>query len=83
MATNPESPDTSVAIFQGATVWLIAAVLLTTAIVLHGLLPRYEFATVGADRGSIVVFDRWTGQFQRVDYGADGEPRATSVVSPF
>ena len=64
-------------------VWLASAALLAVAIVLHGVMPRYEFTTVGANGDSVVVFDRWTGQFQRVDYQPGGEPRATPVVNPF
>ena len=62
--------------------WTVAGALLAGAIVLHGLMPRYEL-TVGAGGDSVIVFDRWTGQFQRIDYQPNGEPRATPVVSPF
>jgi hypothetical protein len=57
--------------------------LLAGALVSHALIPRYEFSTMGASGGSVVVFDRWTGQFQRVDYLPDGQPRATPVIDPF
>ena len=67
----------------GPVLWLVSAGLLAAAIVLHGVMPRYEFTTVGANGDSVVVFDRWTGQFQRVDYQSTGEPRATPVVNPF
>jgi hypothetical protein len=63
--------------------WLASAALAAAAIVAHAALPRYELTTVGVNRESVVVFDRWTGQFQRIDYQPDGEPRATSVVDPF
>jgi hypothetical protein len=64
--------------------WALAATLIIAiAIVLHALLPRYSFTTVGQDGAVVLVFDRWTGQFQRATYGPDGEPRVTSVVKPF
>jgi hypothetical protein len=65
-------------------VWLFAAAAaLALGLLAHALLPRYEFTTVGADGGAVLVFDRWTGQFQRATYGPDGEPVVTSVVRPF
>jgi hypothetical protein len=64
-------------------VWrLIAAAVLAVALILHALLPRYEFSR-GPDSAAVFVFDRWTGVFQRVTYGANGEPQATPVVRPF
>jgi hypothetical protein len=68
---------------QGVGMWLaIAALAIALAVVLHAALPRYTFSS--AQDGSVVlVFDRWTGQFQRATYGTDGEPRVTSVVKPF
>jgi hypothetical protein len=62
---------------------LVSAVLLAAAIVLHGVMPRYQLTTVGAAGDTVIVFDKWTGQFQRIDYQANGEPRATPVVNPF
>jgi hypothetical protein len=68
----------------GAGVWLVtAAATLAVAIVLHALFPRYEMTPHGANGDAVVVFDRWTGQFQRAVYAADGEPRTSVVVRPF
>jgi hypothetical protein len=67
----------------GLGLWLaIAAATIALAVVLHAALPRYTFST-GQDGSVVLVFDRWTGQFQRASYGPDGEPRVTSVVKPF
>jgi hypothetical protein len=67
----------------GLGVWLvIAAAVIAIAVVLHSALPRYAFTT-GQDGSVVLVFDRWTGQFQRATYPPDGEPRVTSVVKPF
>ena len=68
----------------GGGIWLLgAAALLAAAIVLHALVPRYEMRPHGTGGDAVVVFDRWTGQFQRAVYGADGEPRTSAVVRPF
>jgi hypothetical protein len=80
MSSNTEPAAQSA---TGPILWLASAVLLAGAIVLHGVMPRYEFTTVGTGDDSVIVFDRWTGQFQRVDYQPSGEPRATPVVNPF
>lgn len=65
-------------------VWMIsAAAILAAGIVLQALFPRYELTAHGTSGDAVVVFDRWTGRFQRATYGADGEPRASSVVRPF
>jgi hypothetical protein len=65
-------------------VWMVsAAAILAAGIVLHAFFPRYELTPHGSSGDAVVVFDRWTGQFQRAIYGPDGEPRASSVVRPF
>jgi hypothetical protein len=63
--------------------WLaIAAIVLALGLMTQNLFPRYQFATA-PDGTTVLVLDRWTGAFQRATYGADGEPRATSVLRPF
>jgi hypothetical protein len=63
-------------------VWIaIAGAALAIGLVAHSLFPRYQLTPVGVD--AVVVFDRWTGAFQRATYGPDGEPRATAVLRPF
>lgn len=65
-------------------VWILsAAAVLAAGLVLHALLPRYDITPHGTTGEAVVVFDRWTGQFQRATYGPDGEPRVSSVVRPF
>jgi hypothetical protein len=67
-----------------AGVWIVAAaVILAAGITLHSLFPRYELIPHGGDGTVVVVFDRWTGQFQRAVYGPDGEPQTSVVVRPF
>ena len=62
---------------------VVAAALIAIGLTLHAMLPRYMLSAVGQDASVVLVFDRWTGQFQRATYGPDGEPRVTSVVKPF
>jgi hypothetical protein len=63
--------------------WLaVASVVLGMAVVLGAALPRYELTRTDAGT-DVVVFDRWTGHFQRVVYSASGEPQASPVVRPF
>ena len=61
----------------------LAAIIVAGAVVVHGLMPRYEFSIVGADGGAVVIFDRWTGQFQRANYDSQGVPTLTPIVKPF
>jgi hypothetical protein len=81
-----DSPETGSSFLKDVPpgVWLaLPAMILAIAVALHGIFPRYEMAAVGAEGRSVVVFDRWTGQFQRADFGAQGEVTVTSVVKPF
>lgn len=62
-------------------VWIaLAAILIALAIGLHGIMPRYEFSSEGT---SVIVYDRWTGRFQRTTYDVEGQPTASQVVRPF
>ena len=82
MSAEQRSTGSNLWTTQGA--WIaVAAALVSTALVLHALLPRYTLTTVGQAGDVVLVFDRWTGQFQRATYGADGAPRVTEVVRPF
>jgi hypothetical protein len=61
--------------FEGRLNGLIAGVLLALAVVLHGLLPRYEVTS--AAKGDFVRrFDNWTGQvcLQRI-WGSESQWR--------
>lgn len=78
---NAEDPRTNLLRDVPVAVWLaIAAIMVAVAIGLHGGMPRYEFSS---DAQSVVVYDRWTGRFQRTTYDAQGTPTLTQVVRPF
>ncbi len=67
---------------QGAVPYLVGA-LIALGLILHAVFPRYEWQVVGDGGHVIVVYDRWTGQYQRAEYQQDGEVRADSVFRPF
>jgi hypothetical protein len=60
-----------------------AIVLVALAITLHALFPRYDYRVVGEDGRALMIYDRWSGRFQRANYDAAGEPSLTKVVTPF
>jgi hypothetical protein len=61
---------------------LIAAVLV--ALVAHAFLPRYDWRTIDANGSiSIVVYDRWTGRFQRAVYDDKGSLNVMGVYTAF
>jgi len=64
-------------------IWVaVALMIVAVAITLHAVLPRYQFQTI--DNGhAMMIYDRWGGRFQRVNFDAAGEPTLTKVVTPF
>jgi hypothetical protein len=61
----------------------LAALAIALAIALHAVFPRYDYRITGQDGRGIVIYDRWTGQFQRADYPEHGEPTLQKVLRPF
>lgn len=58
--------------------------LLVLAVVLHAVFPRYEWRTISEPgQISIVVYDRWTGRFQRGVYSETGNLNVMGVFTPF
>ena len=50
----------------------------------HSFLPRYEWREVHETTAlSIVVYDKWTGRFQRAVYDDKGELNVMKVYTPF
>jgi hypothetical protein len=62
--------------------WALLGVLLG-GILVHTLFPRYEWRAVNADGTALMVYDRWSGRFQRAAYNADGRVHAWEVYTPF
>jgi len=67
---------------RGAGPYVIG-VLLALALVLHAVFPRYEWRVVGERGDVIVVYDRWSGQYQRAEYRPGGEVVPNHVFVPF
>ena len=58
--------------------------ILAAAVLLHAFVPRYEWKTIDETGSvSIVVYDKWTGRFQRGVYDAKGNLSAMGVFTPF
>ena len=58
--------------------------ILAVAVLLHSFVPRYEWRTLDESGSvSIVVYDKWTGRFQRGVYDAKGNLTAMGVFRPF
>ena len=49
----------------------------------HSFLPRYEWRAVNASGTALIVYDRWTGRFQRAEYDPSGKVKAMEVYTPF
>jgi hypothetical protein len=58
--------------------------LLAAGLLLHSFFPRYEWKTIEKPGAvSIVVYDKWTGRFQRGVYSDDGNLSLMGVFTPF
>jgi hypothetical protein len=67
-----------------AALWLfLGAVLVAVAILVHAIVPRYEWRAVDANGSAIVVYDRWTGRFQRAVWQEDSTIKAMELWAPF
>jgi hypothetical protein len=62
--------------------WALLGVILIGVLV-HALFPRYEWRAVTPNGSAIVVYDRWSGRFQRAEYDAAGKVKAMDVYTPF
>jgi hypothetical protein len=83
MAETPSAEPLTLREFPSA-VWLtIGALLLAGAIIVQAIFPRYEFQMIGDDGRAMMIYDRWSGQFQRANYDERGEPSLTRVLTPF
>jgi len=84
--TTPDSADPVLDRLRGATnsigLYVVGA-LLALALIVHAVFPRYEWQVVGNRGTVIVVYDRWSGQYQRAEYTNDGEVMANNVFRPF
>ncbi len=61
---------------------LLAACALALGLCLHAMLPRYEY-TVIKDGQAMMIYDKWTGKWQRANYNEQGDPELRRVLTPF
>jgi len=65
-------------------IWIfLSALVLACAVAASAFFPRYDYRLIGDDGHAIVIYDRWTGQFQRANYSPEGEPTLKGVLKPF
>jgi len=77
-------PADHVTMWTAKDIWLGATFgLVALALILHSVFPRYEWRPVGESGSAIVVFDRWSGRFQRAVYDENGKLKVTDVWTPF
>jgi len=69
--------------FDRFVVAAVIAALAVVALFIHAVFPRYEWRAVNADGTAIVVYDRWSGRFQRAVYDATGRVKPMDVYTPF
>ena len=62
----------------------LLALIRAVAVVLHAFVPRYDWRMVeGTSSVTIVVYDKWTGRFQRGVYDDNGSLNVMGVFTPF
>jgi hypothetical protein len=59
---------------------LVLSIGVTIALILHALLPRYEWRTVGDSGMVIVVYDRWANYFPARGLRRQGQSHADGAV---
>ena len=63
---------------------LLVGILIGVALLAHVFFPRYEWRTVqGQGTVTVVVYDRWSGRFQRATYADQGGLNVMDVYTPF
>ena len=59
-------------------------IVIAVGLLAHAFFPRFEWRTVQNDHSiSVVVYDRWTGQFQRAVYDDSGSLNVMGPFKPF
>ncbi|HJZ75237.1 MAG TPA: hypothetical protein VKE51_26065 [Vicinamibacterales bacterium] len=49
----------------------------------HSFLPRYDWRAVNDSGTALIVYDKWTGRFQRAEYDPTGKIKPMDVFTPF
>jgi hypothetical protein len=69
--------------FDRFVIVAVLAGLAVLALFAHALFPRYDWRTVNPDGTALVIYDRWSGRFQRAVYDGSGRVKAMDVFTPF
>ena len=65
-------------------IWkLVVGVLIGVGVILHAVLPRYEWRSVGENGTVIIVYDRWSNYIQRAVYDDQGHIKPMDPYKPF
>jgi hypothetical protein len=65
-------------------IWkLVVGVLIGVGVILHAVLPRYEWRTIGENGTVIIVYDRWSNYIQRAVYDDQGHVKPMDPYKPF
>jgi hypothetical protein len=68
---------------QKEIVTLAAAALVGLGLIVHALVPRYEWRVVGDSGSVIIVYDRWANYLQRAVYDDQGKVKPDEPFKPF
>ncbi|HXI31865.1 MAG TPA: hypothetical protein VNG89_25685 [Vicinamibacterales bacterium] len=63
--------------------WWAALAVVVLGIFAYAFIPRYEWHAVNATGSAVIVYDKWTGRFQRAEYDANGKVKPMDVFTPF
>jgi hypothetical protein len=61
---------------------IAAGFVLAFGVLAHSLTPRYDWQ-LSTDGTAVVIYDRWSGKFQRAVYDKDGQMSLQKVITPF
>jgi hypothetical protein len=62
---------------------VVIGLLIGVGLILHAILPRYEWRAIGEDGTVIVVYDRWSNYLQRAVYDEQGHVKPNEPFKPF
>lgn len=69
--------------FDQFVIGAVIAALAVLGLFAHAFFPRYEWRSVNPDGTALVVYDRWSGRFQRAVYDESGRVKPMDVYAPF
>jgi len=69
--------------FDRFIIGAVIAALAVASLFVHAVFPRYEWRTANPEGTAIIVYDRWSGRFQRAVYDASGRVKPMDVYTPF